>query len=100
MVIYRCTNINNGKVYIGKTILPLALRWRQHVLKARNPKSHFHRAIRKHGSDVFSVEPIYLAQNLVELNRMETFFIILHQSHVADNGYNGSLGGDGGDTFS
>lgn len=38
---------------------------------------------------------IYRAKTADELSKMETFFIVLHQSHKVENGYNMTLGGEG-----
>jgi hypothetical protein len=40
-------------------------------------------------------EVIYRAKTADELSKMETFFIVLHQSHKVENGYNMTLGGEG-----
>lgn len=96
MIVYRITNKINGKVYIGKTVKPLTRRWQHHKRDARGESQvYFHRAIRKHGPESFIVEPVYVAKTEKELAAMETFFIVLHQSYKPENGYNGTLGGDG-----
>lgn len=97
MLIYEVTNRKNGKVYIGKWRGESAQRrWAQHVSEAkRGGDRYLCRAIRKYDSDVFAVEVIYRAKTDDELSKMETFFIILHQSHRPENGYNMTLGGDG-----
>lgn len=97
MVVYRITNKVNGKVYIGKTVQLATRRWRQHVSDVKRYTFPIHNAIRKHGEDAFTVETIYCAKTSNELNKMETLFIILHQSHISENGYNMTLGGDGGE---
>jgi hypothetical protein len=68
-----------------------------HQTDARGSRynTHFYKAIRKHGAQVFDLEQLYQAKTQNELNKMETFFIVLHQSHLSENGYNGTLGGDG-----
>ncbi len=100
MVIYRITNPTNGKTYIGKTASSAEYRWKIHVRTARSNGSRvsqqaIHRAIRKYGAESFVVETLYHAKTEEELSKMETFFIILHQSHRSENGYNLTLGGDG-----
>ncbi len=35
-IIYRATNINNGKIYIGKTLRPLNIRIQNHMARARS----------------------------------------------------------------
>jgi group I intron endonuclease len=97
VIIYRITNTINGKVYIGRTIQPLAHRWQQHVQDVRRYTFPLHNAIRKYGTDGFTAEVVHHAKTREELRKMETFFIILHQSHKPENGYNMTLGGDGGE---
>jgi len=98
MNIYRVTNTVNGKVYIGKWMGERVRdRWSQHRSLARqNGNSYFHNAIRKYGPSVFKLEVVYTAKSVEELAKMETFFIVLHQSHLRENGYNLTMGGDGG----
>ena len=54
-VIYVATNTVTGKQYVGLTRMSVAIRWAQHVGKARNPKTYFHRAIAKYGATSFTV---------------------------------------------
>ena len=98
MLIYRITNQVNGKVYIGKTTLTAQARWKRHVFLARFERGcpYLGAAIRAHGIEGFKVDVLYHAKTAHELNMMERFFIVLHQSHLRDNGYNLTLGGDGG----
>src|SRR5208282_5899900 len=95
MIVYRITNRTNGKVYIGKTTKTLAQRWRGHKDAAKSGQFYFARAIRKYGSKAFKREVVYRATTANELSKMETFFIVLHQSHKPENGYNMTLGGEG-----
>jgi len=93
--IYRATNTINGKVYIGfDSAWPT--RKRGHKSSANvQPKSKFHKAIRKYGWDSFIWEPIYQSMEYVHcLNTMEPFFIIEHDSLAS--GYNSTYGGEGG----
>lgn len=103
MVIYRVRNLVNDKVYVGKTKHTAEERWRGHVSSAREKdapgrrvfRQPVHRAIRKYGFQSFVLDVLYTAKTIEELNAMETFFIILHQSHKPENGYNLTLGGEG-----
>jgi|SRR5208282_827790 len=98
MHIYRFINTINGKVYIGKSVHPEGQRKQEHIKAALTGKGYcpaFYAAIRKYGANAFKFEVIHRAQTFVELSKMETFFIILHQSHKPENGYNLTLGGDG-----
>ena len=56
MWIYKITNIQNNKVYIGQTIRPVKDRFNRHINDALNNiiDTHFARAIRKHGKENFS----------------------------------------------
>ncbi len=97
MIIYRILNRVNGKVYIGKISLAgktIQDRLHEHFLRPSN--RHLAGASRKYGPDAFTVEVIYRAKTPVELSKMETFFIVLHQSFKPENGYNMTMGGEGG----
>jgi group I intron endonuclease len=95
--IYRITNKTNGKIYIGQTRHELSERWRSHVWEAFRGKKQWALscAIRKYGAVAFGMEVLYVAKTQRELNKMETFFIVLYQSHKPENGYNLTMGGDG-----
>lgn len=59
-IIYKLTNKQNGKFYIGITSEGLQHRFRGHVRKSRfNPTSNLHQAIAKYGEDTFSKEILY-----------------------------------------
>jgi len=98
MLVYRITNTVNGKVYIGihgKTS-DVQNRWMVHLKKAKcGSQLYIHRAIRKYGPGSFTVEVLHHAKTEEELRAMETFFIAQHQSHIRENGYNQTSGGDG-----
>ena len=64
MIIYKITNIQNGKMYIGQTINSLEDRWKRHQSDALNNviDTHFARAIRYYGVDNFITEIIDTAE--------------------------------------
>lgn len=94
MLIYRFINKINGKVYIGQTVKRLPQRHQLHRWAVANrPKQAFHIAVRKYGWEAFQLDVLYQAKSIEELNAMETFFIILHQSFRPEHGYNRNLGG-------
>lgn len=94
MYVYRLTNRENGKVYIGQTVKSVAQRLCLHRWSVENRSTQaIHAAIRKYGWDVFAIDTLYTAKSIPELNAMETFFILLHQSQRPQNGYNRTLGG-------
>lgn len=99
MIIYKATNLTNGKVYIGQTINTLAYRQSQHIRDARNPKRkniHFHNAICKYGADNFVFEEIDFAETQEELNEKEIYWIAFYHSNERDFGYNEDSGGKSG----
>jgi len=96
MVVYRRTNTQNGKVYIGKTTRTVAQRWTNLLAEVKRGSTNpIHNAIRKYGAGSFVTDILYEAKTFEELTAMEIFFIVLHQSHKSENGYNLTLGGDG-----
>jgi group I intron endonuclease len=96
MYVYRRINTKNGKVYIGKTARTPEERWVSLLYEVgRGRNNRIHNAIRKYGAESFKTDILYETENFKALSAMETFFIILHQSHKPENGYNLTLGGDG-----
>lgn len=93
-IIYKATNLINGKCYVGKTINGLKDRKRQHI---RNTKDnvYFHNALRKYGADGFAWRVLFECDDLLLLNVMETFKIMVCHSHKSEGGYNLTWGGDG-----
>ena len=88
MWIYKITNIQNNKVYIGQTIRPIEQRFKRHLSDALNNilDTHFARAIRKYGKENFIIEQIDEAQTQDELNQKEQYWIKYYNS--VNEGYN------------
>ena len=88
MWIYKITNIQNNKVYIGQTIRPIEKRFNRHINDALNNilDTHFARAIRKYGKENFQIEVIDKANNQNELNKKEQYWIQYYNS--IEEGYN------------
>ena len=88
MYIYKITNKENGKVYIGQSIRPVEQRFKRHINDAMNNiiNTHFARAIRKYGKDCFVYEVIDTATNQTELNEKEQKWINFYDS--VNTGYN------------
>lgn len=101
MWIYKITNIQNNKVYIGQSIRPIEQRFKRHINDAINNKldTHFARAIRKYGKDSFRIETIDTAQTQEELNQKEQYWIQQYDS--VNNGYNetDAISKCGGNTY-
>ena len=101
MWIYKITNIQNNKVYIGQTIRSIQDRFHRHINDALNNilDTHFARAIRKYGKDNFIIEQIDQAQTQNELNKKEQYWIQYYNS--VQNGYNetDAISKCGGNTY-
>lgn len=91
MVIYKTTNLVNGKIYVGKD--------------SKNNPSYLgsgillSKAIKKYGRENFVKENICECSSNEELNQKEKFYIELLNSRKSSVGYNVALGGEGNDLF-
>ncbi len=103
MWIYKITNIQNNKIYIGQTIRPVQERINRHFNDALNNiiDTHFARAIRKWGKHNFIYEIIDTAETQEELNIKEQKYIRLFQATDSDYGYNetDAINKCGGNTY-
>jgi len=89
-VIYKVTNIINGKVYVGQTRNSMEYRMKQHLRSKDNV--YFHRAIRKYGEDSFKWE-VLVECPIKDLNAQESYWI-KHWNSFSAEGYNLTNGGD------
>lgn len=95
-VVYKATNIVNGKVYVGKTMIGHKQRWTQHRICARRGyQAYFYRAIRKYGEENFVVEVLTSATDERELATLEIYWIAKLQCAQRSKGYNCTIGGEG-----
>jgi group I intron endonuclease len=95
MIIYKLTNLSNGKLYIGQTIKT----WKQRKLSYNsaiksNNNQRIVRALRKYGWEGFNVEIIDKASTIEELNTLEEHYIAKY--NTVREGYNTTNGGDNG----
>lgn len=92
MIIYKTTNLVNGKVYVGKD--------------AYNRSTYFgsgnilRRAIAKYGKENFKKEILEVCKSLAHLAEREKYWIAELHSTDRSIGYNLTEGGNGGDTYS
>lgn len=94
MEIYKATNRINGKAYIGLTE-NIRTRRVTHLYEVENGCDYyFHRAMRKHGADVFDWEIIATCNTREEAGDLETKLIKQHDTY--HNGYNSTTGGENG----
>lgn len=100
-IIYRATNLVNGKTYIGQTKRTLKERKYDHIRVANKNGDYnplISKSIRKYGEDNFNWSIIDEADTLDELNEKEVYWIRYYNSFIGFencNGYNMTLGGDG-----
>lgn len=97
-VIYKLTNVVNGKVYIGQTSISLRKRLLKHISDARQDtkvkKHYLQKAIYKHGCDNFKIE-ILETCNKERLDEREIYWIKHFNSTCPELGYNCTHGGQG-----
>ena len=94
--IYKITNQINGKVYIGKTILPIEQRLKRHFyLAGKNVNRYLYDSINKYGKENFIIELIEECEYDLA-NEKEIYYIDFYKSNNKDFGYNMTIGGDGG----
>jgi group I intron endonuclease len=92
-IIYKITNKINSKIYIGLTTMELKERWACHRTEAKkNNQTLLYKAIRKYQETNFIIEQIDTAENQMELEQKEIFYIEKFNS-ISPNGYNLTVGG-------
>ena len=92
-IIYKVTNKENGKIYIGQTIQTLNERKNKHYYKARQEEytTHFINALRKYPEEVFTWEIIDEEETQEALDKKEKYWIAYYNS--VEEGYNTKDGG-------
>jgi len=90
MIIYKTTNLNNGKFYVGQD-------------SKNNPEYYgsgnlLKRAIKKHGKQNFIKETLEVCCTQEQLNEREKYWI--KETKARELGYNIAEGGTGGNTIS
>lgn len=88
--IYKITNIENGKVYIGQSN-NIQRRFSEHKYKGAKSRIEVDAAIEKEGVEKFSFEVVEECPT-EKLNEREIYWIKYYDS--VNNGYNFSYGGD------
>lgn len=97
--IYCIENKANGKKYVGKSI-DIKKRWNNHIAQLRNnshPNEYLQRSWNKYGEEMFDFCVLEVCESEI-LNDREKYWIDYYDSFL--NGYNLTLGGDGGNTIS
>ena len=94
MIIYKLTNITNGKQYIGQSINT----WKQRkagyntCISSKHNNQRIVKALRKYGWNKFNVEIIATAKTTQKLNELEEYYI--KKFNTINEGYNIATGGD------
>jgi len=89
--IYKITNNVNGKFYIGKTERTIGWRFSAHKSSSVSPRDYFHRAMRKHGPENFSIILLKEIREHDDINELEKHYIKWLKPQ-----YNLKEGGEGG----
>ena len=91
-IIYKITNLINGKIYIGQTVQEFKCRINQHK---SCKTSLIGQAIQKYGWDNFNPEVVEKCRSIEELNEREKYWIT-ELNTITPNGYNLETGGYNG----
>ena len=96
IIIYKATNIKNGKIYIGLTTKTLEERIKHHKRDSLRMDTYFYRAIKKHGFYSFKWEVIdNSAKSIQELEDLEKYYIKKYNCFNNKKvGYNSQSGGN------
>ena len=92
--VYVVTHRASGKRYAGFTANSIRVRWSQHVADSRegDPR-HFPRAIRKYGSEAFTIQEVYRGPKKIALE-IERGLIEAQGLRDRRRGYNCTTGGE------
>lgn len=94
--IYCITNQINDKKYVGLTTTSLVERMSNHKANSkRHPNLPLYRAFNKYGIENFSIEVLEEVDNSM-LSEREIYWIAKLDTFNSQNGYNATLGGEGG----
>lgn len=91
-IIYRIRQRSTGRCYFGLTSLPLAERWRTHLLASENPVYPLHAEINRSGAEDFQITEVDRADTDEALANLEKKWIREHNT-VWPHGLNGNSGG-------
>lgn len=101
MFIYKIENKINGKLYVGKTQKSLEERFTGHKERARAKYNcHLYNSMNHYGFVNFEIKIIEECKTEDELNEREIYWIKFLKTLDRKKGYNMTIGGTGGDTFS
>jgi predicted RNA-binding Zn-ribbon protein involved in translation (DUF1610 family) len=102
MLIYKVTNLINGKVYIGQTSLTLEQRKSRHehdAVRLNRKTVSFHNSLKKYGFENFKWEILQKCETQEELDKAEIENIKKFNSMDKSKGYNLKAGGKLGGAY-
>lgn len=93
-VVYLAYNVVTDMYYVGKTTTGSpSIRWKGHLFDMqRGSTTHIHNAIRKYGSESFTLDVLGSTSSPEELAHLESLWILLLNSYDHSIGYNTSVG--------
>jgi len=99
--IYKITNTNNGKCYIGKSedLEKRLLRHERTLRSGNNRNKHLQSSFNISGGKGFIVEILEVLSENDDINARERYWIRIYRSDDRDYGYNKTEGGDGGNSY-
>ena len=91
--VYKITNIDNNKIYIGSTLDSFKNRWYTHIQKLRHgshPNNHLQNAFIKYGENcfIFSIEELLNGYSDGYIISREQYYLDLYKSYDREIGYN------------
>lgn len=91
MCIYKITNLETGKSYIGRTVSGIKIRLHQHFADSKYPKTKnpLHYAMKLYSRESFKIEEVYkfFTDSYSYADRVELAFIKKYNTFIP-NGYN------------
>lgn len=90
--IYKIINLKNNKVYIGQTINSIQHRFNQHLRETRS-NNELHRDMQSQNKKDFKVILLDTAENMIDADEKERFWISFYDSTNKNKGYNLDSGG-------
>ena len=92
-IVYKITNLKNGKIYIGQT-KNFKRRMNQHFYENSSSNSLLKEAIKEFGKENFKIEILEETYFKFQAYYKEEFFINFYQSFESEKGYNIKFGGN------